>query len=95
MQKNSYLKLYKGEFPNLVSYERFVVLQPRILMYLQMLLNWLMSLSKKTGISFIDATSINRPLRKPDKIAIEELDSLYEGVGSMKARRKNCYRAMV
>jgi hypothetical protein len=56
---NSYLQLYKGEFPTLVSYERFVALQPRILMYLQMLLNWLMSLSKKTGISFIDATSIN------------------------------------
>ena len=56
---NSYLQLYKGEFPNLVSYERFVTLKPRILMYLQMLLHWLISLSKKTGISFIDATSIN------------------------------------
>lgn len=56
---NSYLHLYKGEFPKLVSYERFVALKPRILMYLQMLLHWLMSLSKKTGISFIDSTSIN------------------------------------
>ena len=56
---NSYLQLYKVEFPNLISYERFVTLKPRILMYLQMLLNWIMSLSQKTGISFIDATSIN------------------------------------
>lgn len=44
---NSYLQLYKVEFPNLVSYERFVTLKPRILMYLQMLLNWIMSLSQK------------------------------------------------
>jgi hypothetical protein len=56
---NSYLQLYKNEFPNMVTYERFVAIKPRILMYLQMLLNWIMSLSKKTGISFIDATSIN------------------------------------
>jgi hypothetical protein len=56
---HSYLQLYKSEFPNLVSYERFVVLKPRILTHLVMLLNWLISLSDKTGINFIDSTSIN------------------------------------
>jgi hypothetical protein len=55
----SYLKLYKSEFPNLVSYERFVVLKSRVLIFLTMLLQWLVSLSKATGINFIDATSIN------------------------------------
>lgn len=54
----SYLQLYKPEFPNLVSYERFVSLKPRTLGYLQMLLQWLISLSYKTGISFVDATGI-------------------------------------
>jgi hypothetical protein len=54
----SYLQLYKPEFPTLVSYERFVSLKPRILGYLQMLLQWLISLSHKTGISFVDATGI-------------------------------------
>lgn len=55
----SYLQLYINEFPGLLSYERFVVLKPRILTYLTILLSWLMSLSKRTSNSFIDATSIN------------------------------------
>src|ERR1700729_919536 len=54
---HSYLQ-YTSEFPNLVSYERFVALKPRILGHLQMLLQWLISLSHKTGISFVDATSV-------------------------------------
>ena len=55
----SYLQLYKSEFPNLVSYEQFVILKPRIIMNLALLLDWLISCSKQTGISFVDATSIN------------------------------------
>lgn len=55
----SYLQLYKIDFPNLVSYERFVSLKPRILLHLDMLLQWLISFSKQTGISFIDSSSIN------------------------------------
>lgn len=55
----SYLQLYKNEFPVLLSYERFVVVKPRILGYLAILLQWLMTLSKQTGIAFVDATSIN------------------------------------
>jgi hypothetical protein len=55
----SYLQLYKSDFPNLVSYERFVSLKSRILVYLNMLLQWLISFSTQTGISFIDSSSIN------------------------------------
>ena len=36
----SYLQLYKSDFLNLVSYERFVYLKSRILVYLNMLLQW-------------------------------------------------------
>jgi len=56
---NSYLQMYRQDFPSLVSYERFVVLKPRILEILAMLLQWIISLSTPTGNSFIDATSIN------------------------------------
>ena len=56
---NSYLTLYKLDFPKLVSYERFIALKPRSMMHLCALLKMLMGCSKKTGISFIDATKIN------------------------------------
>ena len=54
----SYLQLYRAEFPNLVSYHRFVELKPRILSYLLLLLQWFCSQSNKTGISYIDTTSL-------------------------------------
>lgn len=52
----SYLQLYKAEFPTMPSYERFVVLMPRVLHLLTMLLCCLFA--KSTGISYIDATSL-------------------------------------
>lgn len=55
---NSYVQLYKLEFPKLVSYERFVQLKPRILQYLTMLMNWLIEQTSPTGVSFIDSTPI-------------------------------------
>lgn len=55
----SYVQLYKSEFPKMVSYERFVTLKKRVLKYMIYLLNWLSSLSKDTGINFIDSSSIS------------------------------------
>lgn len=52
----SFLQLYKPEFPRLVSYERFVSLMPRVLEILVLLLFSLLSPGK--GISYIDATSL-------------------------------------
>lgn len=47
---HSYLQLYRGEFPNLVSYHRFVELKPRILSYLMLLVRWFCEQSDKTGL---------------------------------------------
>lgn len=55
---NSYLQLYKQEFPTLVSYERFVAIMQRTIQYFVALVNWLSTISKKTGVSFIDSTSL-------------------------------------
>lgn len=56
---SSYLQLYRKDFPHLVSYERFVSLQPRTAGYLVKLLQYMMSLSAQDHINFIDSTSIN------------------------------------
>lgn len=54
-----YLKsLYSSYFPTLPSYDRFIALKPRILWYLTLLLQWICTQAKTTGISYIDATSI-------------------------------------
>ncbi len=53
----SYLQLYKHDL-NLSSYSRFAVLKARVLSYLVLLLEWYCHLSKATGISYIDSTSI-------------------------------------
>ena len=53
-----YLPLYQKDFPHLCSYNRFIELKPRALPYLILLLHWLMEQAEKTGISFIDATSL-------------------------------------
>jgi hypothetical protein len=44
---HSYLQLYRAEFPDLVSYNRFVELKPRILSYLMLLLRWFCEQSDK------------------------------------------------
>lgn len=54
----SYLQLYKSEFPNLLSYQRFVAIQAKALPYLIFLLNWLIQQSQQTGIAYIDSTPI-------------------------------------
>ena len=55
---NSYLQLYKDDL-TLVTYERFVIIKKRITTYLMLLLNWLCAISDKTGLYFIDSTSLN------------------------------------
>ena len=52
----SYLQLYKGEFPKLTSYERFVSLKQRVLCLLVLLLCVLLVPGKK--IAFMDSTSL-------------------------------------
>jgi hypothetical protein len=54
----SYLQLYRDDFPKLSSYNRFIELKPRILSYLALLLQWYARQAQDTGISYIDATSI-------------------------------------
>lgn len=52
----SYLQLYRSEFPRLPSYERFVALMPRVLHLLVILLQCLFA--KSRGIAYLDATSL-------------------------------------
>ena len=46
----------RNDFPDLVSYNRFVELIPRALMPMCLFLNYRCSLSKRTGIYYIDST---------------------------------------
>lgn len=55
---HSYLQMYGCEFPNLVSYNRFIELKPRILSYLMLLVRWFCEHADKTGLSYIDATPL-------------------------------------
>jgi hypothetical protein len=55
---NSYLQQYKKEFPNLLSYNRFIELKARALPYLILLLKWYINQAKETGVSYIDSTPI-------------------------------------
>lgn len=55
---NSYLLLYKSEFPNLPSYNRFVELQQRCLGHFHALLTVLCAMEKHTGLSYVDSTPI-------------------------------------
>jgi hypothetical protein len=52
----SYLQIYKDEFPNLLSYQRFVALIPRTLPYFLCLLKCLLVNNDHTH--FVDATSL-------------------------------------
>jgi len=51
-------KLYKGAFPDLVSYTRFIELMPRVLLPLTAFMKTQRT-GRCTGISFIDSTTIN------------------------------------
>lgn len=53
---NSYLKLYKDEFPEMPTYERFVSLMPRVFIILLALLSTLLAPNK--GLSYVDSTSL-------------------------------------
>jgi len=53
----SYLLLYKPEFPYLPTYERFIALMPRVLHLLGVLLYCLLS-KKHRGIAFVDSTPL-------------------------------------
>lgn len=53
----SYLQLYKEEFPNMPSYERFVSLKPRVLRQMIILL-MLLFRRKNQKEAFIDSTSL-------------------------------------
>ena len=54
----SYLQLYKLEFPNLPSYNRFIELQQRCLGHFHALLMILCAMTKQTGLAYIDSTCI-------------------------------------
>lgn len=54
--KNHVLKYYREYFPNLISYNRFVQLMPRIIVPMMAFLNSIRG--KITGISFIDSTAM-------------------------------------
>lgn len=56
---NSYLQLYKEDFPNLLSYNRFIELKKRVLIYLVVLLEWYCIRARMTGISYVDSTPIS------------------------------------
>jgi hypothetical protein len=54
----SYLQLYREEFPGLVSYNRFVELKQRCLGHFYALLMTLCAMSEQTGISYVDSTCL-------------------------------------
>ena len=54
---NSFLQLYRPEFPKMPTYERFVALMPRVLYLLVILLGCILRRGSK--VSYIDSTSIN------------------------------------
>lgn len=54
---NSYLQLYKPEFPKMPTYERFVALMPRVLYLLVILLCCI--LRRDSKVAYVDSTSLN------------------------------------
>lgn len=54
----SYLQLYRAEFPNLLSYNRFIQLKNRSLPYLLVFLQWFSDQADPTGISYIDSSAL-------------------------------------
>lgn len=55
---HSYLQLYHTEFPHLMSYNRFIQLKPRTLIYLIAFIQWFCDQSDKTNISYIDSSAL-------------------------------------
>jgi len=55
---NSYLALYKDEFPAMPSYERFIALMPRSMSFMILLLYSLLTPPCTSDIHFIDSTSL-------------------------------------
>jgi hypothetical protein len=55
---HSYLNLYQKEFPKMISYQRFIELEPRTLDYFYALIQIICAFSKRTGIAYIDSTCI-------------------------------------
>lgn len=74
----SYLLLYKDDFGKYLSYNRFLEIQERSTLYLALLLDFLCSQSDKTGISYIDATSI--AVCHPKRIS---RNKVFKGVAQM------------
>ena len=54
----SYLQLYKHEFPEMPSYERFIALMPRVIPYMIVLLYSLLTPPSLSNIYFIDSSSL-------------------------------------
>ena len=54
----NYLQLYSTEFPVILSYNRFIELKRRMLVYLNLLIGWYCDNAQDTGVSYIDSTSI-------------------------------------
>lgn len=54
----SYLQLYKSEFPNLPSYNRFIELQQQCLGHFHALLMVLCAMAKHNGLGYVDSTPI-------------------------------------
>lgn len=54
----SYLKLYKTDFPNIPSYNRFVELKQRCLGHFHAMLMVLCAATEQTGIAYVDSTCI-------------------------------------
>jgi hypothetical protein len=54
----SYLQLYAKDFSKLLSYNRFIELKKRAMVYLTFLLQWHCEQAHDTGLSYIDATSV-------------------------------------
>jgi hypothetical protein len=77
--KGYLLPFYRQEFPHLCSYQRFVALKPRILSYLILLLHWLYEQSQKTGLWFIDATSL--AVCHPKRIRMNKVFRGLAGIG--------------
>lgn len=54
----SYLQQYKAEFPKLPSYTRFVELKQKCLGHFYALMMILCAIAKRTGVAYVDSTSI-------------------------------------
>ena len=55
----SYLQMYRHDFGPLPSYHWYLRLKKRALLYLELLLKWFcLKYAEKTGVNYIDSTSI-------------------------------------